>query len=221
MEIDRTVGLADWPQTEVVGPADHHPIEPSHDRLRILPDFVTPGLVADRSTDALHSFLRGYRAEIDSAPPHRVAPPERVSQKVKLLFRQITDPRLILVHRQFQLRHHRPHLGQSLLRPHSTADDEIIGIVHDVRFPTLFVPEFLPPQHEPSHVQIAEQRTDRRPLWSASTFVPIARTPTFVPTFVGFLDRSFQPHLDQMHIAPSTTLRATDLISSAWGTLSK
>jgi len=34
----------------------------------------------------------------------------------------------------------------------STADDEVIGIVHDVRFPTLLVPEFLPPQHEPSHV---------------------------------------------------------------------
>ena len=110
MEIDRTVGFADWPQAEVVGPTDHHPIEPVHDGLRILPDFVSSGFVADRSTDALHSFLRGYRAEIDSAPPHRVTPPERVSQKVKLLFRQITDPRLLLVHRQFQLRHHRPHL---------------------------------------------------------------------------------------------------------------
>ena len=41
-------------------------------------------------------------------------------------------------------------------------------------------------------------RGNRRPLWSTSTFVPIARTPTFVPTLVGFLDRSFQPHLDQM-----------------------
>src|ERR1019366_8913835 len=126
------------------------------------------------------SFLGWYRAQIDSVPPHRVAAPERVSQKVKILFRQITDPRLILVHRQFQLRHHRPHLGQSFFRSHSTADDEVVGIVHDVRLPTLLVPEFLPPQHEPSHVQIAEQRTDRRPLWSTSTFVPIARTPTFV-----------------------------------------
>src|SRR5258708_31859558 len=115
MEIDRTVGFADWPQTEVVGPADHHPIEPCHDCLRILPDFVTSGFVADSSTDTLHSFLRGYRAEIDSAPPHRVTPPARVSQKIKLLFRQAADPRLTLVHRQFQLRHHRPHLGQSML----------------------------------------------------------------------------------------------------------
>src|ERR1700737_462209 len=99
MEIDRTVGFADWPQTEVVGPADHHPIEPFHDRLRILPDCVTPGFVADRSTDALHSFLRGYRPQIDPAPPHRVTAPERITQKIKLVSRQIADPRLALVHR--------------------------------------------------------------------------------------------------------------------------
>src|SRR5439155_18662042 len=91
---------------------------------------------------------------------------------------------------------------QSLLRSDSTADDKLIGIVHDVRFPTLLVPEFLPPQHKPSNVQIAEQRTDRRPLGGTSTFVPIARTPMFVPTLVGFLDRGFQPHLDQMQHRP-------------------
>src|SRR5260370_7260852 len=73
MHIDRTVGFADWPQTEVVGPTDQHPIEPVHDGLRILPDFVASGFVADRSTDALHSFLRGYRAEVDAAPFELVA----------------------------------------------------------------------------------------------------------------------------------------------------
>src|SRR5947208_16372771 len=103
MEIDRTVGLADWPQTKVVGPAEHHPIEPFHARLRILPNCVASGLVADRSTDALHSFLRGYRAQIDSAPPHRVTPPERVAQKLKLVLRKITDPPLALVNRQLPL----------------------------------------------------------------------------------------------------------------------
>src|SRR6266567_6971474 len=121
MHMDRTVGFADWPQTEVVGPADQHPIELFHDCLRILPDGVSPGFVADSSTDALYPFLGWYRAQIDSAPPHRVASPERVSQKVKLLFRQIADPRLVLVHRQLQLRHHRPHLGQSApTRQHMT-----------------------------------------------------------------------------------------------------
>src|SRR5262249_34999821 len=121
----------------------------------------------------------------------RVTTSECVPQEVELLFRQITDPRLRLVHRQLQPRHHQPHRIESLPRSHSTADDEVIGIIHDVRLPTLLVPEFLPPQHEPSHVQVTEQRTDRSPLWSTSTFVPIARTPMFVSTLVGFFHRSF------------------------------
>src|SRR6202047_5317554 len=105
MHIDRTVGFADWPQTEVVGPTDHHPSEPVHDGLRILPDFVASGFVADRSTDALHSFLRGYRAEKSTAPSHRVAAPERIPQKVELLLRQLADPRLLFVRRHLYLRH--------------------------------------------------------------------------------------------------------------------
>src|SRR5262249_10133015 len=162
-----------------------------HHSLRIHPDSISSGLLADRETDGLYSLLRWHRAQIDPAPFHRVASPKRIPQRVKLLFRQITDPRLLLVHRQLQLRHHHPHLRQSLLRPNSTANDKIIGIVHDVSFPTLFVPEFLPSQHEPSHVQVAKQRADRRPLWSAPTFVPIACTPTFISTLVSFIDGSF------------------------------
>src|ERR1700730_8646915 len=69
MHIDRTVGFADWPQTEVVGPTDQHPIEPFHNGLRILPDFVTSGFVADRSTDALHSFLRRCIPESQTSLP--------------------------------------------------------------------------------------------------------------------------------------------------------
>ena len=42
-------------------------------------------------------FLRGYRAEKDTAPSHRVAAPERIPQKVELLFRQLADPRLLFV----------------------------------------------------------------------------------------------------------------------------
>src|SRR5260370_30825477 len=95
MHIDRTVGFADWPQTEVVGPADQHPVEPFHNCLRVLPDFVTSGFVADISTDTLYSFLRGYRAEKDTAPAHRVAAPERIPEKGELLFRQLADPRLL------------------------------------------------------------------------------------------------------------------------------
>src|SRR6516162_4362316 len=80
----------------------------------------------------------------------------------------------------------------------TTADHEIIGIVHDVRFQTLLVPQLLPAEHEPAHVQIAQQRADRRALRTPSTFIPITRTSVLVPALVRFFNRSFQPHLDQM-----------------------
>src|SRR5215472_645856 len=194
MYIDRTVGFADGAETEVVSPAGQHPIELFHHSLRIHPDSIPSGLIADRATDALHSFLRWHRAQVDPVPFHRVASPERIPEKIKLLFRQVADSRLLLIHRQLQPRHHHPHFRQGLLRPNSTTDDKIIGIVHDVSFPTLLVPEFLPPQHEPSHVQIAEQGADRRSLRRPPTFVPVARTSMFVPALVGLFYRSLQPH---------------------------
>src|SRR5215470_17911453 len=73
-----------------------------------------------------------------------------------------------------------------------------ISIVNDARLQTLLVSQFLPTEHEPAHVQIAQQRTDRRTLRSTPTFVPIVRASTLVPTFVCFLDRGLEPHLDQM-----------------------
>ena len=69
-------------------------------------------------------------------------------------------------------------------------------------FKTLLVPQFLPPEHEPAHVQITQQRADRRPLRSTSTFIPISRASTLISALVRFLDRSFQPHLDQMEHGP-------------------
>src|SRR5665213_2603731 len=128
----------------------------------------------------------------------RVVPTKRVPKKLKLFFRQLRDPRLGFIHCQLQLCHHDPHRGQSFFRSPSTADHHVIGIVDDACSKTLLVPEFLPPKHEPAHVEIAEQRADRRSLWGASTFIPIARTPMLLPALVVFFDRRLQPHLDQM-----------------------
>src|SRR5216683_7094508 len=83
-----------------------------------------------------------------------------------------------------------------------TADHEGISIVNDVRFQTLLVPQLLPAEHEPAHVQIAQQPADRRTLWTPSTFVSIARASMLVSTLVRLLDGSFQPHLDQMKHRP-------------------
>src|SRR5215472_1905583 len=198
MSIDSVVGFTDWSQTEVVRPSDHHPVEFPYQCRCIQLGGTAFGFFANSSTDALHSLLRRYRAQIGASGPRRVATPKRVPQKVELLFWQRTDPRLRFVHRQLQLRHHVPHRGQSLFGSATTADHEIIGIVDDVRLESLLVPQLHPAEHEPAHVQVAEQGADRRSLRSTPTLIPIARTTTLIAAFVGFFYGSVQPHLDQM-----------------------
>src|ERR1700739_2195360 len=75
---------------------------------------------------------------------------------------------------------------------------KVIGIIDDVRFQTLLMPQLLPAEHEPTHVQITQQRADRRPLRRTPTFIPIPCASMFVSALVRFFDRGFQPHLDEM-----------------------
>src|SRR6266496_4013275 len=146
------VGFADWTEAEVVGPPNHHSVESPYHGLLIQQSFIPSGLAADRLTDANHPFLGRHGAQIGPPRLRRVAASERVSQKIELLFRQLADPRLRLVHRQFQLLHDSPHRGERFFRVAPTADHQIVGIVNDVRSQTLLVPQLLPAEHEPAHV---------------------------------------------------------------------
>ena len=152
----RSIGFADWSQAEIVRPPDHHPIEGRNYCLPVQLGFTPAGFLADRFTDALHPLLRGGRAQIGAARFRRVTSTEAIPEKVKLLFRQLTDSRLLFVHRQLQRRHHVPHRGEGFASPIPTTDHEVIGIINDVRSQTLFVSQFLPTEHEPAHVQIAQ-----------------------------------------------------------------
>src|ERR1035438_1850136 len=102
--IYRPVGFTHRTKTEVVGPARQFPVERSDNRLRVLSSAVSSGDFAHRLADALHSFLRRYRAKIASSRLARVTSSKLVSEKLELLLWQAADPRLVLIHRQFQLR---------------------------------------------------------------------------------------------------------------------
>jgi len=127
------VGLANWPQTEVVGPSDHHPVELCYHHLLVQQGLLPLGHLANRRTDADHPLLRRNCADVGTPRLRRKAPTERISHKVELLFRQSADPRLRFVHRQLQLRHHVPHAGQRFFRATTAADHQVIGVVDDVR----------------------------------------------------------------------------------------
>ena len=194
--LNRPVGVADRSQAEVVGPPIDHLVELPRYLLRLPLGLTAPGLRPDGLTDAHHSLLRWDRAQIGPSRLRRVASTKRIAQKVELLFRQLADPRLRLVHRQSQPDHHALHRGPSLCSFPTTADHEVVRVVDNARLKALLVPELPPPQHEPSHVDIAQQRAKRSSLRSSPSVIPIARTPMFIPFLVGLFNRSFQPHLD-------------------------
>src|SRR5450631_922104 len=198
VSIHRPIGFADSPETEVIGPTVHHLVKLGYYCLMVQQGPIPSSFVADRLTDATYSRLGRDRAQISASRFRRVATTKRIPQKVELLFRQLRDPRLGFIHCQLQLCHHDPHRAQSFFRSASTADHHVIGIVDDACSKTFLVPEFLPPKHEATHVEIAEQRADRGSLGGPSTFIPIACIPVLLPTLIRLFDWSLQPHLDQM-----------------------
>lgn len=129
----RSVGFADRTEAEVVRPSDDLAVEHLYQRLGGLLSLTSSSRFANRLTDALHPFLRRGRAQIGPARLRRIAPTKRIAQKVEPFFRQLADPRLRLVHRQLQLRHHVPHRGEGFSGLAPTTDHEVIGVVHDVR----------------------------------------------------------------------------------------
>src|SRR5262252_3397710 len=108
-------------RAEEVSPTINLTVEHFYQRTYVLLSLTPAGHLADRLTQTLHSLLGRSGAPIGSPRLRRVASTKRIPQEIELLFRQMTDPRFVLVHRQLQLRHHPPHRSQSLLRSHSTA----------------------------------------------------------------------------------------------------
>jgi uncharacterized protein (DUF736 family) len=73
----------------------------------------------------------------------------------------LADPRLSLIYRQLKPNHHVLLGGESFLRSATTADHQIVGVIDDPRFQALLVSQLLPAEHEPTHVDVTEQRADR------------------------------------------------------------
>src|ERR1700757_2757305 len=100
MFLHGSVGLTDRPQTEVVRPTINLSIERCYQRCRILLGLTPSGHLADRLTQTLHSLLRWSGAPIGPPRLRRVASTKRIPEKIELVFRQSTDPRLSFDHRQ-------------------------------------------------------------------------------------------------------------------------
>ena len=72
--LKRAIGFADWADTEVVRPTYHPAVECLYHSLLFQQGFIPTGFFANRSTDALHPFLRRSRAQIGTPALRRIAP---------------------------------------------------------------------------------------------------------------------------------------------------
>src|SRR5208283_975514 len=192
------------PQTEVVGPTIQLLVE-CPDFLHGIPLARSPiRYFANLTAQLPDLFQRGSWSQIGPARPNRIVTSKRVPQKRKRTSRQATPPRLLLVHRQFQLGHHAPHRRHGLIGSAARADHEVVRIVDDMSLQPLLVAQLLPAQDEPAHIQVRQQRRGHSTLRRAPAFVLVACRSLRPPLLVRLLDRRFQPHLDQMQHVPIT-----------------
>src|SRR6266480_3434646 len=125
------------------------------------------GEVEALNTTTIRRLIRSCRHQLLAIAPcqaglarrARVHSSEREAQEVELPFRDLADLCLVLVHRQLQLTHD---FAQAMQRRFGVAppaqDHEVIGIGDKASAKTLLKAELLPPQHEPAHVKIRQQR---------------------------------------------------------------
>src|SRR5208283_1720824 len=138
------------PQTEVVSPTIQLLVE-YPDFLHGIPLARSPiRYFANLTAQLPDLFQRGSWSQVGLARLNRIVTSKRVPQKRKRTFRQATPPRLLLVHRQFQLGHHAPHRRHGLIGSAARANHEVVRIVDDMSLQPLLVAQLLPTQDEPA-----------------------------------------------------------------------
>ena len=200
--VNGSVGRAHRSQTEVVRPSQKLPVQFRYSVLDRRPQPSAAGQLVDLGLEAVDLLRRRRRPDGRATRPRRVTQPNRVTQEVHTLLRHAAQARLGLVHRQPQLRHHQSHHPHRFVGGAAATDHEIIGIVDDVSVKAFLVPQCLPTQNEPTHINIRQQWREWRPLRAAPSLVLVAGRPMMPPPIVDCFHRRFEPHLDQLQEMP-------------------
>src|SRR6202140_195309 len=158
------IGSTHGSVAKVVRPSNHDAVELAYLFLRVPPAPLSVGHFADPAADRLNLSLRWTLAHIRVSRPHRVAETKCVTQKIERFAWNLTNVRLLLVDRQFQLPKDAAHRVHRLLGVSATADHQVVSVVHDLGLKTPLVSQHLPPQNKSSHVEVTQQRRDRSAL---------------------------------------------------------
>src|SRR5271165_4897350 len=152
------IGSAHGSLAKVVRPSNHDAVELAYLFLGIPPAPLLVGHFADSAADRLNLSLRRTLAHIRVPRPRRVAATKGVTQKVERFAWNLTNVRLLLVDRQFQLPKDAAHRVHRLLGVSATADHQVVRVVHDLGLKTPLVSQHLPSQNESPHVEVTQQR---------------------------------------------------------------
>ena len=107
--VNGSVGRAHRSQTKVVRPSQELLVQFRHSIFDRHPQPSSAGQLVDLGLEAVDLLRRRGRPDGRAPRPRRVTPSDCVTQEVHALLGQAAQPRLGLVHRQPQLRHHRSH----------------------------------------------------------------------------------------------------------------
>src|SRR3954453_20522680 len=96
MPVHGLIRLAHLAQAEVVRPALQFPVEPTDLLPLVKPGPSATGQFADLATESLDHFRRRTRPYVGLARLRRIAPADRVAQKVeRLLFTSVVRPAIV------------------------------------------------------------------------------------------------------------------------------
>ena len=100
MRVDASVGFADGPDPEIVGPTAKLGVDPPNLFVDLPPSRPARRQLVDLAAEPLDLLPRRAGAQVRLARPAVIVPPQGITQKVERLRGQAAQARLLLVHRQ-------------------------------------------------------------------------------------------------------------------------
>ncbi len=114
VRINRRIGRTDLTEAVIVRPAGKHPVEATDLIPRVHPSVLSGGFRADLAADALNALRAGPGADSGAGSLLAEVASDAIPKERERFLRAAHAPGLVIVHRPFELCHHRrdrrPHI---------------------------------------------------------------------------------------------------------------
>ena len=197
VRINRRVGRTDLTETVIVRPAGEHPVEATHPICGVHPSIPGSGLRTDLAANALNAFLAGSGTDISPRSLLAEVVSNTISKKRKRFLWTAHTSGLVIIHRQFQLRHYRRDRRQHIRCRGLAEDDKVVRVIDNHRAKAPGMAQRLPTENEPTQGDVARKGRDRRTLGCALPLLACSRRANRAASTIHLLRRHLQPGLEQ------------------------